>query len=624
MHDDLYMIKKKYGENMMHLCRALFPTILERKGLLFKLLSDNFAYSRQLYDDIVDNKLKDSFKNYIHGLSGIKVEYKENKECVEQLLDEVGYILYECHNEDDIQSFKKYYADGEVICTFKENRLDNCHVFFAVKKDVDDIKRKVNPKREDEYGTSVISIQFSRGETNTLSIKNRYNHTVLNSDATFSNNLDNINPGLTKAFEKQYDLNIDYNKTEFEMPGYIKANDGKYYKYNYEINNIYYCSDNIIIDNSNVKKYDKSNKIVLDYYILDLRDKNIKLYDKRIQDSLLETFNDIKKIDVKVDKVSNKKTISIDNDIDIILDKNNSIVEYRNSKIKEIDDNFMKNNIFLRKIDLSKVEKIGDCFLYDNKYLEQANLDNLKVIGSNCLTDNISLNKISLPKVEKVGGFFLYFNQYLSELNAPKLEKVDSGFLSNNRGLYNLDLPNLKHIEGSFLSQNKVLSSIYLPKVEFINAYFLANNQGLKSIDFPNLKMICSNFIWENKSIAKINLPKVEKIGDNFLLYNKKLISIDMPELTRVGRNFLHENSITEKVKFNKLKFIDDNFLYKNNGLKQLSLPSCVVISNYFMPNNEVLYKIEVPVLDFTGHEILTKNEKYKNVDLVELKSKSR
>jgi hypothetical protein len=42
------------------------------------------------------------------------------------------------------------------------------------------------------------------------------------------------------------------------------------------------------------------------------------------------------------------------------------------------------------------------------------------------------------------------------------------------------------------------------------------------------------------------------------------------------------------------------------------------------MPNNEVLYKIEVPVLDFTGCEILTKNEKYKNVDLVELKSKSR
>ena len=36
---DLKLIKKHYGEKMMHLCRELFPTILERNGLLFKLLS---------------------------------------------------------------------------------------------------------------------------------------------------------------------------------------------------------------------------------------------------------------------------------------------------------------------------------------------------------------------------------------------------------------------------------------------------------------------------------------------------------------------------------------------------------------------------------------------------------
>lgn len=30
--DDLKQIKNKYGENMMHLCRELFPTILESDG----------------------------------------------------------------------------------------------------------------------------------------------------------------------------------------------------------------------------------------------------------------------------------------------------------------------------------------------------------------------------------------------------------------------------------------------------------------------------------------------------------------------------------------------------------------------------------------------------------------
>lgn len=37
--DDLKQIKKEYGENMAHLCRELFPTILETPGLLIYLFS---------------------------------------------------------------------------------------------------------------------------------------------------------------------------------------------------------------------------------------------------------------------------------------------------------------------------------------------------------------------------------------------------------------------------------------------------------------------------------------------------------------------------------------------------------------------------------------------------------
>ena len=40
MNYDLKQIKDKYGEKMMHLCRELFPTLLETEGLLFKLLSN--------------------------------------------------------------------------------------------------------------------------------------------------------------------------------------------------------------------------------------------------------------------------------------------------------------------------------------------------------------------------------------------------------------------------------------------------------------------------------------------------------------------------------------------------------------------------------------------------------
>ena len=52
---DLGRIKRHYGEDMMRLCRALFPTILENDGVLFKVIDSSFARSKFLYDDILSN-----------------------------------------------------------------------------------------------------------------------------------------------------------------------------------------------------------------------------------------------------------------------------------------------------------------------------------------------------------------------------------------------------------------------------------------------------------------------------------------------------------------------------------------------------------------------------------------
>ena len=193
--DDLKEIKNAYGEKMSQLCRELFSTLLETKGLLYKILTSKFNEDRFLYEDIISNNKQADFKDYIY--SFIDVE-KNNKRITnktpQELCSEAGYNLYECKTEEDIQSFKKYFKKEESLCTFNGNRLDSHYVFFAVKKNVDDIKREnfTTPNRQDEYGTSVISIQFTKGKTNTLKITNRYNHKVNNPDATYSNNLDNI------------------------------------------------------------------------------------------------------------------------------------------------------------------------------------------------------------------------------------------------------------------------------------------------------------------------------------------------------------------------------------------------------------------------------------------------
>ena len=68
MQSDLKKIKDKYGEAFSHLCRDLFPTLLETEGLLYSLLESNFYPSRFLYFDIVDNALTLEFKNFINSL----------------------------------------------------------------------------------------------------------------------------------------------------------------------------------------------------------------------------------------------------------------------------------------------------------------------------------------------------------------------------------------------------------------------------------------------------------------------------------------------------------------------------------------------------------------------------
>lgn len=188
MNSDLKLIKKKHGEEMSDMCRKLFPNLLEEKGVLSKVLLTYFEPAPFLCDDIINNSLVGNFKDCIYQYTG-KDDFNLGniEKTPKELLSEAGYDLYECHTEEDIQKFKKYYYEGEELSTFNGGRLNDCYVFFAVKKNVDQIRRSdfKYPKRQDEYGTSVMSIQFTRDKSHTLSIKNRYNHTVDNPDATF-------------------------------------------------------------------------------------------------------------------------------------------------------------------------------------------------------------------------------------------------------------------------------------------------------------------------------------------------------------------------------------------------------------------------------------------------------
>ena len=105
MEKDLKLIKKKYGEKMMHYCRSELSTILEKEGLLPSLLLQHFNESHILYDDIEKEDKLEEFKNYIYSL----IDVENNMERIEhrtpkELLNEAGYDFYECKTEEDISN----------------------------------------------------------------------------------------------------------------------------------------------------------------------------------------------------------------------------------------------------------------------------------------------------------------------------------------------------------------------------------------------------------------------------------------------------------------------------------------------------------------------------------------
>ena len=143
MNNDLKIIKKKFGEEMSHLCRELFPTLLEIEGLLPNLLLDNFQENRSLCQDIKSQNAIYEFKNYIYSLTSTKESIDDANEITinsaslknpVELMEEAGYVLKECFTEEEIQEYKKYYKFSEKLCTFNGGRLNSCRVFLQLRK----------------------------------------------------------------------------------------------------------------------------------------------------------------------------------------------------------------------------------------------------------------------------------------------------------------------------------------------------------------------------------------------------------------------------------------------------------------------------------------------------------
>lgn len=205
------------------------------------------------------------------------------------LLDTAGYNAFYADTLEKQNSIKKYFAPSEELCTFRDTqRFMNYFIINCVKKNVDQIIRKdfPNPEREDEYGTSVISIQVSKNG-GFISIKNRYNHSVQNCDNTFKSNPDNIIMGLSQAIQDHFNVQFSAKSSALE-DNYLLVS-GQIVKYHSEFSGIYY-GDKCYVKNGTIHEMGE-HEYMFDYFIFNASTKTFRIIDQSISDCFPETFN---------------------------------------------------------------------------------------------------------------------------------------------------------------------------------------------------------------------------------------------------------------------------------------------------------------------------------------------
>ena len=478
-------------------------------------------------------------------------EYHTDKSPL-ALLDEAGYDAFVVTTQQQKNSIEKYYRPGEEICTLSDpERHINYHVIHAIKRGADKIKPSKNPEREDEYGTSVISIQIAK-TGGFISIKNRYNLTVNNPDATFNNNPDNIIPGLSTSLKKYF--NVNFNTSQSEMPDNFRILHDQFVYFNYEVNNTYFGPDYYFSGNT-ITKLNTDYEVMMDYYILNIKTGTVQDI-SGLNGSTYKIFQDIfrnKKITVRTSPNNKHERMIYADDTHILSVEKGEITELNLPTIKNIGDHFLAFNKRLKKFYAPKLESVGYEFLLNNK----------------------QLTELDLPSLKTVGHHFVSNNTIITKFNAPLLEKTGHCFLKDNQGLTILELPSLRILGTYGLYCSVSLSKLYAPKLEKIGYKVMLKNQNLTELILPSLQEVGDNFLSENKKLKTFRAPKLKTIGEKFLASNTELTDFVVENKDMLHKHdsnrrlimILAKNKLKQKLKDNFSKML--NTLTHNQTLKQ-------------------------------------------------------
>lgn len=265
-------LKKFVGEQAYNIIKNI---AVDGEALRAALITSQNA--RNVFNDLSEFEIK-SLCSEISNSGMIGKVRNTTKEEITSAFNSAGYDQIIFDDEEKIAECKKYYIQNETICTYNnlKGRMSEYHMIVAIKSNIDNIKRSINPQREDEYGTSILNIQIAKNGSH-MSIKNRYNHTVAQPDSTFNNNLNMVYTGLQNMVLGYYGFaSLNNRKQHYKN---IVNIGNIYLKYHTERNNIYFGA--FTLDGINGARYIDTSRYYITYgedrhycpLVLDFKDK---------------------------------------------------------------------------------------------------------------------------------------------------------------------------------------------------------------------------------------------------------------------------------------------------------------------------------------------------------------
>ena len=495
--------------------------------------------------------------------------------CLAEEISDLDVLTVTSETEKNM--IASYYAPGEAICTLRDpDRHESNFMINAVKRNVNDLKREnfKNPRREDEYGTSVISIQISKSH-NGISIKNRYNHTLQeeNPDNTFNSNPDYISPGMVSALKS--DLNTSFETTQVEVPYHHVAYDGAcLFNYDYELNGVYFSKNHYL---KNYKVHDLKDCHRLRYgYLTPQGEILLTSLGNGAEEfkTVMEEELKNKQIRYEKDETTGFSYLYADNEL-VAKFKDNEVVALHLVETMELPYSFLKDAPLLEELTGKNVICVANEVLMKAPRLQKVDLPNCVCVPSYFLKNSTNI-EINMPSVFENNKLKSDYERLYSSLDVSNLAQwVPEEFKNKSVSLKIVDgwktilangepvarLTNEGRIYGLYLNNSKKfpplsfygIEEIVAPYVETIDRYpSFFDSENLKRVELPNCYYIASKKGKVQHKDCVINAPYIYNDAEGVLsgcLLKKLSPKLTFP--TEIGI-FFNKYFKDKKVSFEK------------------------------------------------------------------------